>query len=87
MAAEIQNCGWNYKIQCPRFWQHLASTPDPKVRTCGVCLQSIYLSETDDQAAAHAQLGHCVAVDVPFVGEVGHSVHILPEDEYNKITE
>ena len=80
MAAEIQNCGWVFKIQCPLQWEQLAETADPAVRTCGVCLQSVYRCETDDQVAVHAKLGHCVALYMPdplpsdddccFLGEV-----------------
>lgn len=62
MAAEIENCGWVFKIQCPLEWAQLAETADPAIRTCGVCLQSVYRCETDEQVAAHARLGHCVAI-------------------------
>jgi len=62
MAAEIENCGWIFKIQCPLQWDQLAETADPAIRTCGSCLQNVYLCETGEQGVAHAQLGHCVAL-------------------------
>ena len=62
MAAEIKNCGWVFKVQCPLHWEQLAETADPAVRTCGVCLQQVYHCETPDEVAAHAKLGHCIAL-------------------------
>jgi hypothetical protein len=62
MAAEIQNCNSIFKVQCPLHWEQLTETADLAVWTCGVCLQNVYLCETDEQLVAHAKLEHCVAL-------------------------
>lgn len=42
----------------------LATTADPDVRTCGVCLNHVYRSESEREIVEHASQGHCVAVPV-----------------------
>jgi hypothetical protein len=62
MSAEIQNCGWVFKVQCPQQWEQLAATADPTIRICGVCLQHVYHCDTPSEVTAHAKLGHCIAL-------------------------
>lgn len=59
---EIHNCGWKFRVQCPLRWDQLAETADPKVRQCGVCLCNVYWCDSAEQATAHAEQGHCIAL-------------------------
>jgi hypothetical protein len=60
MQQEIQNC--TVKFQCPKVWQRLTPTDDPKVRFCDYCFEQVHLVETEEQLAEHSALGHCVAI-------------------------
>ena len=62
MMHEITNCTWKFKFQCPRMWSGLRETGDPKVRMCESCLREVHLCETDEEVAANAAKGNCVAI-------------------------
>ena len=60
MENEIRNCTVNF--QCPKMWQRLTPTDNPKVRFCDYCFEQVHLVETEQQLAEQSALGHCVAI-------------------------
>ena len=60
MEKEIRNCTIDF--QCPKLWQRLTPTDDPKVRFCDYCFEQVYLVETEQQLAEQSVLGRCVAI-------------------------
>lgn len=62
MNGLIENCGWEFRIQCPQNWDYLAPTNDPNVRACDVCLKNVYRCDSHEEVARHATLSHCVAL-------------------------
>lgn len=74
----IQNCDWRFRFQCPLAWDQLARTGDAEIRDCGVCLRPVYRCHSEGEAAQHARLGRCVAVEADL--EDGDSGVILMGD-------
>jgi hypothetical protein len=65
MAPTIQNCGWEFKFQCPQKWRMLAATADKKVRFCKVCSRDVHRCFSDAQVIEQMAMGHCVATNFP----------------------
>ncbi len=61
--APIEQCGMQWRFQCPRQWSSLALTADPAVRYCGACQRNVHYCTTLAVAAAVAERGDCVAID------------------------
>jgi hypothetical protein len=54
-------------------WEGLSRTSDEGVRHCSGCGRDVFLTETEEDLDANAELGRCVAVASAgrmFVGEV-----------------
>lgn len=66
----IRNCSVSVKVPCPKTWEGLAPTSDPKVRHCGECGQEVYFCVTDAETLEHAQAGHCIAREEPHRSEL-----------------
>jgi hypothetical protein len=71
-AAPIHNCGlaeeWSaerFSFECPRTWDSLAPTTDPKVRSCDECRRDVHFCDDDDELIANAREGRCVAMAPP----------------------
>jgi hypothetical protein len=66
MTAKIRNCEFRFK--CPRAWESLAETFDPRVRQCDQCNRRVYCrTSTELRKAIFAD--ECVAVEVGSPGE------------------
>jgi uncharacterized protein (TIGR02996 family) len=59
----IEGCGVEFRLRCPRRWEHLQPTAEDGVRFCGQCRQQVFFCTTVEVAQTHADLGECVAVD------------------------
>jgi uncharacterized protein (TIGR02996 family) len=59
----IENCVPDFEFVCPKRWQDLAETEQAGVRFCDKCEKNVYHCDTVREARAHAEEGHCVAVD------------------------
>ncbi len=57
---EIRNCTVNF--QCPKLWERLATTDDPKVRFCDQCLEHVYLVQSEEELAEQSAHRRCVAI-------------------------
>jgi hypothetical protein len=57
---EIRNCTVNF--QCPKLWERLAKTEDPKVRFCDYCFEQVHLVESEKELVEQSALGRCVAI-------------------------
>jgi hypothetical protein len=51
-----------FAFECPRRWSSLTRTPDPEVRYCGGCAQTVHLVTTASAARRLAVAGRCVAL-------------------------
>jgi len=61
----IRNCPATFRFECSERWGELAPTDDPTVRHCGRCGSDVFLCADDEATIAHANLGHCIAREVP----------------------
>jgi hypothetical protein len=83
----IQNCQLKVKIDCPKTWGNLEPTSSKDVRFCRSCSNKVYYCISDDEAIKHAELGNCIAIEIPseekfsriFIGEVESTYPIKPE--------
>ena len=67
----IENCNWEFAIQCTRHWDGLDVTADPKVRSFSTCLKNVYRCESEDELRQCMAEGKCVAfmwITEDFVG-------------------
>lgn len=62
MRHEIVGCSWKFKLQCPKRWEGLRETADSDVRLCESCLKEVFRCHTEEEVAARAQRGECVAL-------------------------
>lgn len=74
MTHEIRNCEFTFK--CPKLWDTLQPTPDPKIRLCDQCQRRVVFCRTAAELRRAIIDNECVAVNVPgpngrqmFVGE------------------
>jgi uncharacterized protein (TIGR02996 family) len=65
-----------WEFQCPKQWQDLDATADRNVRFCWDCREQVHYCDTITTARAHAQEGHCVAIDV---GVIRKKHDLLPD--------
>lgn len=69
--SPVENCGLHLN-PCPQKWSDLNSTAEEGVRHCWACDKPVHYCQSMDELYAHAERGHCVAVDF--------SVPHLPRD-------
>ena len=68
--SELFNCGLpsdvdpsqRFAFECPRMWETLAPTDDPKVRHCADCQQRVYFEDSLAAVESRALAGQCVAI-------------------------
>lgn len=86
----IENCDNEFAFKCPKKWEQLKGTSDPRVRHCETCDKEVYYCLTDREARKRTELGLCVALadtvryrpsdpDVRAVRTMG--IMMMPEDE------
>ncbi len=63
MRIPIENCKFEFALQCPKEWDKLAVTDDPLVRTCEACEKNVHYCDTVQLAKHLAGKGCCVALD------------------------
>jgi uncharacterized protein (TIGR02996 family) len=67
----IENCGLEFRFECPRQWEALRHTENAAVRFCDACERRVYYCQTVGEARSLARLGECVAVDTTLVRRPG----------------
>lgn len=75
----IARCTILSRPRCPRSWDALAETGVPDVRRCGACGDDVHLVRTDEETIRHAELGHCIAREVPDPSELPVHQWVLGE--------
>ncbi|HNN97674.1 MAG TPA: hypothetical protein PKI03_35655 [Pseudomonadota bacterium] len=68
--SELFNCGLptdvepsqRFAFECPRMWETLSPTDDPKVRHCADCQQAVYFEDSPAAVEYRALAGQCVAI-------------------------
>jgi len=55
----------HFKFKCPKVWDLLDATPDPKIRHCSACDRDVHLVHDLPELVAHAMKRHCVAMVLP----------------------
>ena len=58
----ITNC--EFKFKCPKKWDDLIITEDPKVRHCQQCDQSVTLCTSQKEFKKLTAKGNCIAIDL-----------------------
>ena len=64
--ALIRNC--TFKFECDMEWDLLEESHEgafDKVRFCGRCSKSVFLTETDDELRENVRLDRCVVINSP----------------------
>jgi uncharacterized protein (TIGR02996 family) len=64
---KLEACRVSFRFQCPKQWEKLAPTDDPKVRHCGSCRQHVHYCDSLQEARYHATRGSCVALTLALV--------------------
>lgn len=62
-VAPIENCDLKFELTCPKSWDSLAPTEDPRQRFCNGCQKRVHYAPTIEKAQSLAMRGQCVAVD------------------------
>lgn len=60
-----------FRKRCTRRWESLDPTPDPAVRHCNDCSQTVHYCGTIAEARSHASFGDCIAVDLGIIRRKG----------------
>lgn len=60
-----------FSYLCPMSWAALTPSEDASVRSCMQCHERVYRCDSVDEAAMHAQAGHCVALPAALASETG----------------
>jgi uncharacterized protein (TIGR02996 family) len=60
----IDNCNFRFELRCPKQWDALAPTSNPKVRHCDSCARDVIYCGTILEARQVARTGGCVAIDI-----------------------
>ena len=60
----IENCNFRFELRCPKQWDALTPTGNPKVRTCDSCARQVVYCGSLAEARQVAWAGGCVAVDI-----------------------
>ncbi|AMV28880.1 hypothetical protein VT84_31090 [Gemmata sp. SH-PL17] len=59
---------WHYRplfeFVCDKRWDEMAPTENTSVRLCNGCRENVHYCDTITVAREHAQLGHCIAIDL-----------------------
>ena len=65
----VENCGaedaFKMAFECPKRWDQLQPTDNPRVRHCDACQQSVHYCDTIVEARAKAGRSECVAIALP----------------------
>ncbi|MFO0824699.1 MAG: TIGR02996 domain-containing protein [Gemmataceae bacterium] len=59
--SPIENCDDEFAFKCPKKWERLTGTDNPRVRYCLTCDKKVYHCLTTREAQRRAELGLCVA--------------------------
>jgi hypothetical protein len=65
--ARVKNCPLSFAFQCPRQWDKLQPTDDPRTRFCPQCQTNVHYCRSAEEARQCAATGACVALDVQLV--------------------
>lgn len=60
---EVQCQYYHWEFKCPKVWEALQETADPKTRFCDECRQNVYLCD-DDDCDEHVRLDRCIALEI-----------------------
>ncbi len=55
-------CDYQFEFLCPMDWEQLQSFPDGRGKYCDTCQRVVHVVETQEEFAAAARRGDCVAV-------------------------
>lgn len=60
-VLEIENCAGDWEFQCPRLWENLKATEEPKKRYCDTCRENVYFCDSMEEVQSHTLQRRCVA--------------------------
>lgn len=70
-----------FQFLCDRRWQDLRATEDRDVRFCDGCQQQVHYCDTIGEARRHADMDHCIAIDLGIIRKEGDLVTELRRAE------
>jgi uncharacterized protein (TIGR02996 family) len=76
---ELEACVSAFEIPCPKKWENLRATRNPKVRWCASCNKSVHFCDSIDAARGLARQGRCVAVNLSVLRQ---SVDLAPHGRF-----
>ncbi|HJZ58672.1 MAG TPA: TIGR02996 domain-containing protein [Gemmataceae bacterium] len=75
---KVENCAgrrardvYEFEFLCHKRWDEMQPTNAAAVRFCDECQQNVHYCDTIMAARAHAQQGHCIAVDLGIIRREG----------------
>lgn len=68
---EVEACVSAFEVPCPKQWENLRRTGNPKVRWCETCDKSVHFCDSIDAARGLARQGRCVAVNLTVIRQAG----------------
>lgn len=51
----------SWKFKCPKKWEELSSTDDPRIRVCDSCSEQVYFCDDIEELSVRSREGVCVA--------------------------
>ncbi len=60
--SPIEHCDDEFAFKCPKKWENLKGTDNPRVRHCDTCEKKVYFCITLREARGRARHGLCVAL-------------------------
>jgi uncharacterized protein (TIGR02996 family) len=61
---KLEGCWFQFQPKCPKQWEQLAPTGDPKMRFCEGCRRNIHYCDTMEEAQNHIANRTCVALSL-----------------------
>lgn len=58
----IEACAVQFGFRCPRTWDSLQVSDDPKVRWCSACREPVHFAMSVDEAVEFSRQGRCVTI-------------------------
>lgn len=61
----IRNCPIKLSFECPKTWESLTPTNDPRVKNCAQCSRLVHLCSSLAEVERRGAIGECISYDAP----------------------
>lgn len=62
VLRQIDGCDRWFKFRCPKTWDGLEATTDPRIRHCARCGKNVHLCDSEEEVAQRSRQSQCVAI-------------------------